>query len=143
MSSLKDEFEAKNVRNPSPRRTGLSLPLQDNRLGGLKLISGSENDHKIISLAVMSNSSTNAFQQPRIDVEGATFELDDTTFIALIRRKLEFVFSVFEREHRYRLLPGTIKTQSDADGRVFVFFDYQNIEADTTESIQLEVGAIT
>jgi len=142
MPTLKKEFEDQDVRRPAARRTGLALPMVSNRRGGLKLVSGSENDYKIISLAVMSNASTNAFQQPAVDVETALFELDDITFRALLRRKLEVVFAEFERQHRYRLVPGSMRTERGETGEVFVYFKYHNIEADSSEDISLELGAI-
>lgn len=143
MPSLKKEFEDKDVRRPATRRTGLSLPLAPNRRGGLKLISGPENDFKIISLAVMSNASTNAFQQPAVDVENALFELDDITARAMLRRKLEVVFAEFDRQHRYRLIPGSMVLERGQEGEVFIYFKYHNIEADSPENISLELGAIT
>lgn len=141
MPSLKEEYPAQNVKKIGTRRTGLALPLKDNGFGGLQLVSGEENDFKIISLAVMSNSNTNAFQQPTVDIDEAVFEIDDITFLAMVRRKLEAVFADFDRQHRYRLTPGSIRIESNQPGETFVFFSYHNLEADTAEDMSVQLGS--
>jgi len=143
MASLKKEFETEDVRKPSERRAGLALPISRNGLGRLSLISGSENDFKIISLAVMSNSNTNAFQQPSVDIDEAIFEMDDIMFRALVRRKLEAIFRDFDRQHRYRLIQGSMNFVFDGSGSVNISFSYHNIEADKPENIQVELNTTT
>lgn len=141
MPTLKDEYTPQNVQKTPTRRTGLALPLRGNRFGGLQLINGSENDFKIISLAILSNANDNAFQQPSVDIDEAIFELDDVAFLAMVRRKVELVFAEFEKQHRYRLVPGTIRIESNQPGETFVFFKYHNLEADTAADISIELGS--
>lgn len=140
MPTLKNQYPDKNVKKVGTRRAGLALPLEPNGLGGLRLVSGKENDFKIISLAVLSHASANAFQQPNADIDEAIFELDDVAFVAMVRRKLDLVFAEFEKQHRYRLIPGSIRIERRQEGETFVFFNYYNLEADTPEDMSVQLG---
>ena len=135
------EFEVENSKSLPSRRTGLALPLVDNRRGGLRLVSGPENDFKIISLAVMSNASSNAFQQPTVDIDEAIFALDDVILRAMVRRKLERVFAEFAKQHRYSLIEGSLQFNTEVPGTVAVNFKYHNIEADKIDDISIELGS--
>lgn len=140
MATLAPEYpEPASTRLPTTRRTGAAIPLRASISGGLATATGEENDFKIIAAALMGHSNDNPFQQPVDDVENALFDIDDPAGYALLVRRVESAFRDFEREHRYRLIAGTLQIRRSGDGVVFVFFEYHNIEADERRTLNVPV----
>ena len=113
--------------------TGLSLPVGVTNSGGARLVSGKLNDNKIISLALGSGWSENAFQQDIALGQSMIFDLNDEAVRARIRRQLTLIFRDFQNQNRYRLLPSTLKWTEDGENQQLVLeFKYANIEEDET-----------
>ena len=141
MATLTDPFEFEQNLPPNvTRRVGLAVPFGSNKSGGLLRFVGENNDTKTIVLALMSEESENAFQQPTDPIEASIFEVSDPASIAIIRRKLDLIFAEFEREHRFRLLPETLDTIDDGEGGLQFYFKYINLESDQIQELSLTVG---
>lgn len=109
--------------------TGFYLPLGVNTGGGIRLVSGEENDRKAIILALGSGWNENAFQQDIALGQDMIFDLADTTVRARIKRKLQEIFREFQAQNRYRLLTETIKW-SEGEQTLELEFKYANMETD-------------
>lgn len=110
---------------------GLAMPVGVGPNGGAKLAIGSDNDDKIIRLALLDDENENAFQQGiglGIDM---IFDINDVATKARIITKLRDIFRRFEAAKRYRLIEDTLAWK-DKDGETVLTFKYYSLEADDT-----------
>lgn len=122
--------------------TGLTLPVGVDAGGGARLVSGEENDRKIIILALGSGWNENAFQQDIALGQDMIFDLSDRTVRARIKRRLRQIFNEFQAQNRYRLLPGTIEWTEDSAGQTLeLFFKYANLETDEVKDFTTKFTA--
>lgn len=110
--------------------TGLAIPVGVNNQGGAKLVSGDENDKKIISLSLGDDSNENAFQQNIGLGIGMIFDISDEITKANILRRLREVFRRFEAQKRFLLREETIKWGSNENQEFVLEFKYVCIESD-------------
>lgn len=111
--------------------TGMYLPLGVDTGGGIRLVSGEENDRKTIMLSLGSGWNENAFQQDIALGQGMIFDLADSTVRAKIKRQLQQIFKEFQAQNRYRLLPETIKwSENEGEQTLVLEFRYANLETD-------------
>ena len=138
MATLKPEYETPATRLATSRRVGVAVPLRATAAGGLARVYGEDHDFKIIASALMGHTNDNPFQQPSTDIEDGLFDIADPAAHALIVRRVEDAFEEFERQHRYRLLPGTTQIRTNENG-TFVILKYHNLESDETRAVSVPV----
>lgn len=110
---------------------GLKIPVGVGANGGAALMSGDDNDAKIIKLSLGSGESENAFQQDITLDQGMVFDLNDPTLRARIMRRVEKIFDNFRRQKRFRLIKNSVKWSEDAKNQELVLeFKYINLESD-------------
>lgn len=110
---------------------GLSLPVGVGSNGGALLIEGDENDYKIISIALGSSESENAFQQDITLDERMIFDLNDTVIRASILKRLYKIFEEFRLKKRFELKKETVNWQEDhCNNTLTLEFRYVNLESD-------------
>lgn len=140
MATLQPAYDSQTTRKPTTRRVGVAMPFAADARGGLARTSGEDNDFKIISLALTSGDNNNPWEQQDDDIDQATFDMDNPQGRALIQRRLENAFAVFESQHRYRLIPNTVQFRRapvGTDEILFVFFKYHNLESDEVRDLAL------
>jgi len=121
---------------------GLSLPVGVTTSGGARLVSGKENDTKIISLALGSGWSENAFQQDIALGQAMIFNLNDQSIRARIKGRLIQIFREFQNQNRYRLLVNTLKWSEDSQNQELnLEFKYANLEDDEVQDYTVRFTA--
>jgi len=111
-------------------KAGLAIPVGVNNTGGAAWVEESSNDIKTISLAISDGDNDNAFQQNLGIDTSIVFSIMDYAFQASVIEKLRSIFLQFERDDRYKLLPGSIKWKQEKEGEMILEFAYQNLETD-------------
>ena len=119
---------------------GLALPVGVTTSGGAKLVGGDENDRKIITLALGSGWSENAFQQEIALGQDMIFQINDPTVRAMIKRRLITIFRDFQAQNRYRLLLNTLKW-TEGNQELTLEFKYANLEADEVKDYIIKFTA--
>ena len=110
---------------------GLRLPVGVGAHGGARLVEGADNDRKLISIALGSSESENAFQQDITLDEGMVFDLNDPTVRARILRRLYRIFEEFRIQKRFRMKKETIKWSEDSEKQELILdFEFVDIEND-------------
>jgi len=136
MPTLKPEIAQAGTNRPAQTiRKGLALPFRANESGGVALVSGQDNDNKIITIALLDGENDNAFQQ---DLAGSQniFDIGDTVTRELIIERVSRVFASLERQNRYKLVEESIVFTQEG-GDAIMFLNYINLEAQE----QREYGA--
>lgn len=113
---------------------GLALPVRVAPWGGVALVEGDDNDFKIISLALGSDDSENAFQQDIGLGESMIFDVSDPQLRGRIVGKIRNIFRRFETQKRYRLLGETMRWVPGAEGELILEFKYINLESDERQT---------
>jgi hypothetical protein len=106
---------------------GLAIPIRTNPTGGLATSEGDAQDHKIISLALGSGESENAFQEIGLG-DGMIFDAQDGAARVRIAARLHVIFEEFERLRRFKLRSNTIEWV-ERDGELELSFLYVSLEA--------------
>lgn len=110
---------------------GLSLPVRVGPNGGASLVEGDVNDYKIISIALGSSESENAFQQDITLNDRMIFDLNDIVIRASILKRLYKIFEIFRLKKRFELKKETINWQEDNVNQTLTLeFQYVNLESD-------------
>ncbi len=109
--------------------TGLAIPIGVNDKGRTAVVTGSENDDKIVLLALGDDSNENAFQQNIGLGVGMVFDPSDVATRAKVVSRITDIFRRFERQKRFKLMDATIQW-SVKDGDTFIEFWYLNTESD-------------
>lgn len=110
--------------------TGLAIPVGVNKKGGAKLVSGDENNTKIIRLSLGDDSNENAFQQNIGLGISMIFGVSDETIRASIIRRLYDVFRKFEAQKRFTLRRETVRWTKGDDQDLVLEFRYLCLESD-------------
>lgn len=119
--------------------TGLQIPVGVDGTGGANLVSGDDNDRKIIGLALSDDDNQNAFQQDITLGQFMIFQINGETTDAMIIRRLRAIFRVFRQQSRFRLIDKTVKIQEGSEEGVRELeFKYVNLESD--EEVQARVA---
>lgn len=113
---------------------GLAVPVAVGPGGGLRVVQGSENDNKIVSLALGDCSNGNAFQQELGLGVISLFEMNDPSIRTSVMINLRRVFDKFKRDRRYELIEDTVKVDPPTDdpnkeGAAFLQFKYLSLES--------------
>jgi len=111
-------------------KAGLAIPVGVNNTGGAAWAELATNDIKTISLSISDGDNDNAFQQNLGIDTSVVFSIMDYAFQASVVEKLRSIFLQFERDDRYKLLPGSIKWKQEKEGEMILEFAYQNLETD-------------
>lgn len=111
--------------------TGLAMPVGVNNGGGARLSKGSENDDKIIRLALGDDSNENAFQQNIGLGANMIFGVSNEQLQSQILRRVDSIFQKFEAQKRFTLKRETLKWYQDSDTQeLTVEFSYVALESD-------------
>lgn len=120
--------------------TGLDIPIRVGANGGAALSSGSDNDDKIVRLALGDDTNENAFQQDIGMGLGVIFDINDALTKAKVIAKLNTLFQRFELQKRYRLRSDSIRWSSE-EGEQFLEFIYFSLESDDTREFKMPYRA--
>jgi hypothetical protein len=132
-------YETPDTPELSNNNAGVSVPFGVSVTGGLLTSMGEANDITQIVLALLEETSENAFQQPLVSIEASLFDINDPSSNAIVRQKLESVFAVFETQHRYRLINESVQLRNDGDGGTEVYFQYHNLESDQIQELSVSI----
>lgn len=122
--------------------TGLGMPVGVGNGGGARLVSGSENDDKIVRLALGDDSNENAFQQNIGVGVDMIFGVNDEQQQARIMRRVNAVFARFEAQKRFLLRRETIKWTRDSSTQELILeFQYVSVEADEERDFRQSFSA--
>lgn len=122
--------------------TGLAMPVGVNEGGGARLSEGSDNDDKIIRLALGDDSNENAFQQNVGVGADMVFGQSDELLQAQIMRRLLEVFKRFEAQNRYTLRANTVRWSIDSNAQELILeFKYVALESDREQSFRENFSA--
>lgn len=110
--------------------TGLAIPPRANKLGGVALSSGEDQDKAIIGLALASNENENYFLEDSGIGDDMIFDISDPLAQADILGRLRKVFNTFTRLKRFKLLEDTI-AWTRKDGDMILSFKYLTMETDS------------
>lgn len=122
--------------------TGLALPVGVDTSGGARLVSGENDDRKVIVLSLGSGWSENAFQQDIALGQSMIFDISDNGVRARIKRRLQQIFRDFETQNRYKLLPETLEwVENGGDQQLELSFKYANLETDEVKDFTVTYDA--
>jgi len=97
---------------------GLALPIKVNSSGGSLLIEGSDNDNKIVLLALGETENENAFQQGIGLGASMIFRINDSGLRGIVIAKVREIFNKFKRELRYELVENSLRWIDSSSGEV-------------------------
>lgn len=118
------------------------MPLGVGPDGGARLSSGSDNDDKIIRLALGDDANENAFQQNIGVGTDMVFGVADELSQAAIMRRVLDVFKRFEAQKRYTLRPNTITWSQDSKTQELILqFKYIALESDSEQTFRENFSA--
>lgn len=119
--------------------TGLQIPVGVDGTGGANLVSGDDNDRKIIGIALADDDNENAFQQDITLGSFMIFQVNDEVTDAAVLRRLRAIFRVFRQQSRFRLVDNTVTIKAGAEeGERELEFKYVNLESD--EEVEARVA---
>lgn len=122
--------------------TGLGMPVGVDNGGGARLVKGSENDDKIIRLALGDDANENAFQQNIGVGADMIFGTADEQQQARIMRRVNAVFARFEAQKRFLLRRNTVKWTRDSTNQELILeFQYVSVEADEERDFRQNFAA--
>lgn len=109
------------------------MPLGVSPKGGGATVEFSENDHKIVSLALGDDTNDNAFQQNIGLGPSVIFDINDDNLKARLMQRIRFIFDRFKVQRRYELINDTIRwvgpDQGAEEGSLILEFKYFSLEA--------------
>lgn len=116
---------------------GLAIPVGVDGTGGAGMVSGEDNDKKLIMEALSDCDNENAFQQDLGLGSDIVFDINDDRVRQKVLRKLYAIFEDFEANHKYRLVRNTIKwADTTKEGEMTLEFKYLNLETDETSEFK-------
>jgi len=122
--------------------TGLAMPVGVDNGGGARLVEGSENDDKIVRLALGDDANENAFQQNIGVGADMIFGTADEQQQARIMRRVNAVFARFEAQKRFLLRRNTVKWTRDSTNQELILeFQYVSVEADEERDFRQNFAA--
>lgn len=112
---------------------GLAVPVGVTPSGSTKMDDGEANDQNVLYTSLSDCDNDNAFQQDLGLGQDVVFGVPNEQLKAMVRRRLTLVFSYWENEERFRLMPETINW-IEAEGSLTLEFRYLNLETDEVQS---------
>lgn len=110
---------------------GLKIPVGVTATGSTAMVEGDDHAYQLISTALSSSESANAWQQEVNLGEDMIFGLDAATLRTEILRRLFLIFEAFEANKLFRLMRETIEwTTGEEEGELTLEFTYINLETD-------------
>ena len=101
------------------------------------MVSGDDNDRKIIRTAMLDDSNDNAFQQnPGLGLT-PIFTISDTVSKSRIMSRLVTIFQSFEAQKRYKLVQGYVNWATTTAGELVLSFVYWNMESDNERDFEM------
>jgi len=101
------------------------------------MVSGDDNDRKIIRTAMLDDSNDNAFQQnPGLGLT-PIFTISDTVSKSRIMSRLVTIFQSFEAQKRYKLVQGSVNWATTTAGELVLSFVYWNMESDNERDFEM------
>jgi hypothetical protein len=118
------------------------MPVGVDNGGGARLVEGSENDDKIVRLALGDDANENAFQQNIGVGADMIFGTADEQQQARIMRRVNAVFARFEAQKRFLLRRNTVKWTRDSTNQELILeFQYVSVEADEERDFRQNFAA--
>lgn len=121
--------------------TGLPLPVRPGPSGGTPLLSGADQAIKILLVALQSDETENAFENDRNLGYAHVFDFSDRATQAVLRRRLEVIFTRFEAAKRFSLVRESIKFEREGEGETALTFRYIDLETDSEKTFRRRLGA--
>lgn len=114
---------------------GLRMPVGVDASGGAAIAQPAEQSQKIIRTALSPCYSSHAFQQDLGLGENEVFDVNSPLIVPRLRRRVKRILDAFRADDRYKLVPGTltVEEQAEGSGDVAISFRYIDIEADTEQ----------
>ena len=120
--------------------TGLALPVGVDGSGGATLLSGDEQDSKILSMALGDDDNDNAFQQNIGLGEFMIFDQPGDRTNALVRQRVNSIFRDFRAAQRFKLLPDTVLFRDEPEqGEFSIEFKFINLESDEEKTFSASI----
>jgi len=119
--------------------SGLAIPVGVSPGGGAAIVSGDENDRKVIRLALLDDDNDNAFQQNPGLGSGAIFDITDTVSKAKIIARVIAIFQKFEAAKRFKLVQESLGWATSSQGELVLSFSYWNMESDRQRDFQMSL----
>jgi hypothetical protein len=116
------------------------MPVGVGPKGGARVSEGSEQDDKIIRLALGDDDNENAFQQNVGMGAGMVFDVSDVMVRAKVVTRMRSIFRRFEAQKRYRLREDTIRWKQSG-GDLVLYFAYINLESDQSKDFSMKLNA--
>ena len=116
---------------------GLDLPIRVSPRGGVLLSEGSENDNKIVLLALGETDNDNAFQQDIGLGASMIFRNNDIALRGIVLAKVRSIFDKFKRELRYELVENSLRWTSVKEGEAILELRYISKEANEVRLLQV------
>jgi len=111
----------------------LKIPIGVDSTGGTKTVSSDDRKRQLISIALSSGDSLNAFQQDINLGMGMIFGKDGTDLRSSVLRRLYAIFDQFEVDKLFQLMRETIQWNSNNEGELTLNFYYIDIETDSQQ----------
>lgn len=117
---------------------GLAIPVQVLPTGGAATVEGSENDDKIITMALGDDTNENPFMQDIGLGPEPVFDINDQLARASIAARVRTIFDSFEKLKRYQLVEGSFNwigpdDDGGEEGTLILEFKYIAMEANEEE----------
>lgn len=111
--------------------TGFKIPIRANPGGGIALVSGNENNNKIIKTGLSATDNQNAFQQDLGIGQNMVFDIKDPALRGFLVTKIKKLFAMFELQKRFKLLVDTLDwIEVKDDGELRLELRYIDLESD-------------
>ena len=119
---------------PNVVRYGIKIPFQANENGGIKTITGRELDDQDIISNFLDISNKNAFMQNKRNFTTYIFKAVKSKILASIVRDARLIFDEYEKQHRFKLVNGSIDVQT-VDSILVLSLSYENLENNTLNDL--------
>lgn len=106
---------------------GLAVPVRPGKNGGAVIVSGSEQNRKILSLAIAPGEDNNAFQDLGFS-EGIVFANPDSPTKAIVQNAIQKIVAKYP--DRFKILnPDSIQIVTGAGGDTTISFSYRELDS--------------
>ena len=117
------------------------MPVGVDGAGGALLVSGDDNDGKVIGIALSDDDNENAFQQDITLGQFMIFQINSETTDAQVIRRLRAIFRVFRQQSRFRLIDNTVEIREGSqEGERELEFKYVNLESDEETQARVAIS---
>lgn len=115
-------------------------PLQSNRAGGLRKLSGDEYVAQLILNKVGSDDSDNPFQEESLGASAIFQNASDIGWQAVQRRNITNIFNALETANIARLISVRMGPSEAEEGLFVASITYLSIESSTIQEVQLPLS---